>query len=141
MNTGRSGIEQLRNNYFRAVDYWLIVPILTLTMIGIFVLNGVLSTGFTDYPQNLYKQAGAAVLGIFIYDEIYRGQGIGEKAINELAAKCAVAMKLKFIELNVRSSNSRAIKCYKKCGFIEKETIVKNNIKAIHMILSLYSTN
>jgi len=66
MNTGRSGIEQLRNNYFRAVDYWLIVPILTLTMIGIFVLNGVLSTGFKDYPQNLYKQAGAAVLGIFI---------------------------------------------------------------------------
>jgi len=66
MNTGRSGIEQLRNNYFRAVDYWLIVPILTLTMIGIFVLNGVLSTGFADYPQNLYKQAGAAVLGIFI---------------------------------------------------------------------------
>lgn len=66
MNTGRSGIEQLRNNYFRAVDYWLIVPILTLTMIGLFVLNGVLKDGYTDYPQNLYKQAGAAVVGIFI---------------------------------------------------------------------------
>jgi len=66
MNTGRSGIEQLRNNYFRAVDYWLIVPILTLTMIGLYVLNGVLREGFDDYPQNLYKQAGAAVMGIFI---------------------------------------------------------------------------
>ena len=66
MNTGRSGIEQLRNNYFRAVDYWLIVPILTLTMIGLYVLNGVLRDGFEDYPQNLYKQAGAAVIGIFI---------------------------------------------------------------------------
>src|ERR1035437_1767537 len=66
MNTGRSGIEQLRNSYFRAVDYWLIVPILTLTMIGLFVLNGVLSSGYSDYPQNLYKQAGAAVLGIFV---------------------------------------------------------------------------
>ena len=66
MNTGRSGIEQLRNNYFRAVDYWLIVPILTLTMIGLYVLNGVLRDGFVDYPQNLYKQAGAAVMGIFI---------------------------------------------------------------------------
>lgn len=66
MNTGRSGIEQLRNNYFRAVDYWLIVPILTLTMIGLFVLQRVLSSGYKDYPQNLYKQAGAAVLGIFI---------------------------------------------------------------------------
>ncbi len=66
MNTGRSGIEQLNNSYFRAVDYWLIVPILTLTMIGLFVLNGVLSSGYSEYPQNLYKQAGAAVLGVFV---------------------------------------------------------------------------
>ncbi|MEI8199429.1 MAG: FtsW/RodA/SpoVE family cell cycle protein [Eubacteriales bacterium] len=66
MNTGRSGIEQLRNNYFRAVDYWLIVPILTLTMIGLYVLQRVLKSGYSDYPQNLYKQAGAAVVGIFI---------------------------------------------------------------------------
>lgn len=66
MNTGRSGIEQLRNSYFRAVDYWLIVPILTLTMIGLFVLNQVLSEGYKDYPQNFYKQAGAAVLGICV---------------------------------------------------------------------------
>ena len=66
MNTGRSGIEQLRNSYFRAVDYWLIVPILTLTMIGLFVLNHVLSSGYKDYPQNFYKQAGADVLGICV---------------------------------------------------------------------------
>lgn len=64
MNTARSGIEQLRNHYFRAVDYWLAVPILTLTMIGLFVLNKVLSSGFDDYPGIFYRQAGAAVLGI-----------------------------------------------------------------------------
>ena len=66
MNNAKSGIEQLRNNYFRAVDYWLIVPILTLTMIGLFVLNGVLSSGYDDYPQNIIRQAGAAVLGTVI---------------------------------------------------------------------------
>ena len=66
MNTGKSGIEQLRNNYFRAVDYWLIVPVMVLTIIGLFVLSKVLSSGYTDYPQNLYKQAGAAVLGMFV---------------------------------------------------------------------------
>lgn len=66
MNTGRSGIEQLKNSYFRAVDYWLIVPVLTLTMIGLFVLRQVLKTGFTDYPMNFYKQAGAAVVGVFL---------------------------------------------------------------------------
>lgn len=64
MNTARSGIEQLSNNYFRAVDYWLAVPILSLTMIGLYVLNEVLSFGFKDYPGNIYRQAGAAVLGI-----------------------------------------------------------------------------
>lgn len=66
MNNGRSGIEQLRNNYFRAVDYWLVVPILTLTLIGLFVLNKVLSDGYEDYPQNFYRQAGAAVLGMCV---------------------------------------------------------------------------
>lgn len=66
MNNAKSGIEQLRNNYFRAVDYWLIVPILMLTMIGLYVLNGVLSSGFEDYPRNLYRQAGAAVLGTVV---------------------------------------------------------------------------
>lgn len=66
MNTGKSGIEQIRNNYFRSVDYWLVIPILILTTIGLFVLNRVLADGFDDYPQNLYRQAGAAVLGLCI---------------------------------------------------------------------------
>lgn len=64
MSGGKSGIIQLRNNYFRSVDYWLVIPILLLTLIGIFVLNKVLSDGFVDYPNNLYRQAAAAVLGM-----------------------------------------------------------------------------
>ncbi len=66
MSTARSGIEQLRNGYFRAVDYWLAVPILLLTVIGLYVLNNVLSEGYEAYPGNFYRQAGAAVLGIFV---------------------------------------------------------------------------
>ena len=66
MSTARSGIEQLRNGYFRAVDYWLAVPILLLTVIGLYVLNNVLSEGYDAYPGNFYRQAGAAVLGIFV---------------------------------------------------------------------------
>lgn len=66
MGSGKSGIIQLRRNYFRSVDYWLVIPILLLSLIGIFVLNKVLSDGFEDYPGILYRQAAAAVLGMAI---------------------------------------------------------------------------
>ena len=57
MEKGKSGIERLRNNnYLRTVDYYLIVPFFLLTVIGIYVLSKVLSSGFEDYPNNLYKQ-------------------------------------------------------------------------------------
>ena len=67
MEKSKSGIERLRNNnYLRTVDYFLIVPVFLLTVIGIYVLNKVLSSGFDDYPRNLYKQIFAAGLGIVI---------------------------------------------------------------------------
>ncbi len=66
MSLPRSGIEQIRNNYFRAVDYWIVVPVMLLVVIGLFVLNQVLSSGYIDYPQNFYRQAGAAILGMFV---------------------------------------------------------------------------
>lgn len=63
-----SGIEQLkRDTFFRSMDYWLLVPILSVTMIGLFVLNRVLSDGFGDlYPMNFYRQAGAVLIGLLI---------------------------------------------------------------------------
>ena len=67
-NEKRSGIEFLKNPYFRAVDYWLIIPVLLLSAIGLFVLNDVYSYGIlaNDYPQNIYRQAGAAFVGAAI---------------------------------------------------------------------------
>jgi rod shape determining protein RodA len=35
-----------------------------ITLIGLYVLNRVLSTGFTDYPLNFYKQIGAVLIGL-----------------------------------------------------------------------------
>jgi len=64
---GKSGIERLRNTqYFRKVDYYLIVPIFLITVIGIYVLNQVLKDGFEAYPNNLYRQIGAAVVGMAV---------------------------------------------------------------------------
>ena len=63
----KSGIEKLRNNnYLRTIDYYLVVPILLLTIIGLYVLNKVLSHGYAAYPNNLYRQIASAVAGIII---------------------------------------------------------------------------
>lgn len=63
-----TGFEQLKKEtYFRAMDYWLLVPVLIISMIGLSVLNKVLSDGFGDkYPMNLYKQGGAVLVGLLI---------------------------------------------------------------------------
>lgn len=64
----RSGFEQLKKQtYFRIMDYWLFVPIVVISLIGLFVLSKVLSDGFGDaYPTNLYRQVGAVLAGILI---------------------------------------------------------------------------
>ena len=67
MEKQKSGIERLRNNnYLRTIDYYLIVPILLMTIIGLYVLNKVLSDGYEAYPGNFYRQVAAASLGMFI---------------------------------------------------------------------------
>ena len=65
--TDRLGVQQLKKDtFFSAMDYFLIVPVLSITLIGLYVLNKVLSSGFKDYPINFYKQTGAALVGIVI---------------------------------------------------------------------------
>ena len=66
MSQGKSGIEFLRNNSLRTVDFWLIIPILSITTIGLYVLNLVLSQGFEGYPGIFFKQVIAAVIGVTI---------------------------------------------------------------------------
>ena len=79
----KSGIEKLRNNnYLRTIDYYLVVPILLLTIIGLYVLNKVLSHGYAAYPNNLYRQIASAVAGIII---------ICTSAASWLSAKSGVA--------------------------------------------------
>ena len=64
----RTGFEQLKKQtYFRIMDYWLFIPIVVISMIGLFVLSKVLADGFGDaYPANLYRQAGAVLIGLLI---------------------------------------------------------------------------
>lgn len=53
--------------YFRVLDYWLIVPVLSVAIIGLYVLNNVLATGYDgNGPAMFTKQAGAVFFGIMI---------------------------------------------------------------------------
>lgn len=53
--------------YFRVLDYWLVVPVICIAIIGLFVLSNVLATGYGgEGPAMLTKQAGAVFFGIMI---------------------------------------------------------------------------
>jgi len=58
-----------------------------------------------------------AILGILLGEESVLGLGIGQKAINLALEKARQLWRLRTVLLNVRENNTRAIACYKKCGF------------------------
>ena len=64
----RVSLEQTkRQAYFRNLDYYLVVPVIVIVLIGLFVLSRVLSDGFHDaYPLNLYRQIGATLAGVLL---------------------------------------------------------------------------
>ena len=64
----RTGFEQLKKQtYFSIMDYYLLIPVIIIVLIGLSVLSRVLSHGFGDaYPMNLYRQIGAALAGVLI---------------------------------------------------------------------------
>ena len=65
MGKAGSGVVKLRGkDGLKAVDYYLVVPVLTMTIIGLYVLQKVLSKGYAAYPGNYYRQIVATVGGV-----------------------------------------------------------------------------
>ena len=65
MDKAGSGVVRLRGkDGLKAVDYYLVVPVLTMTIIGLYVLQKVLSKGYAAYPGNYYRQIVATVGGV-----------------------------------------------------------------------------
>ena len=65
MSRAGSGVVRLRGkDGLKAVDYYLVVPVLTMTIIGLYVLQRVLSKGYAAYPGNYYRQIVATVGGV-----------------------------------------------------------------------------
>ena len=60
-----------------------------------------------------------ATLGIFIGDKDYRDKGYGTEVIRLILEYGFKYMNLNNIKLDVMAFNTRALKCYEKCGFKE----------------------
>ena len=65
------------------------------------------------------KNDEIATLGILIGKNNLLGQGIGEQAINLAIEKSWDEIYFRSVHVYVRESNTRAIRCYRKCGFME----------------------
>ena len=63
------------------------------------------------------QEPDTVILGIFISGKNSRGRGIGSYAIREAIRISKQRMPFRYVRLNVRRNNLRAIRCYEKCGF------------------------
>jgi RimJ/RimL family protein N-acetyltransferase len=67
--------------------------------------------------QRIDRVARHAELGIMIGDKNYWGQGYGADAMKVLLRYAFEVLNLNRVYLRVHEYNSRAIRCYEKCGF------------------------
>ena len=80
--------------------------------------------GWADiFPEDNPRQSHRGSLGMGLVSE-YRGQGIGTKLLQAVLKK-AQEFGLEKVELNVYTSNTNAIKLYRKLGFSEEGIIKK----------------
>lgn len=83
---------------------------------AICLLDGDLAIG-TVFLRDVDKVNGSGVVGIFLGDRRYLGQGYGTDALNALVDFGFGELRLERIELAVFDYNTRAIRSYVKSGF------------------------
>ncbi|WP_052304316.1 GNAT family N-acetyltransferase [Desulfosporosinus orientis] len=57
-------------------------------------------------------------LGIYIGEIECRGRGVGRAVLKEILRRAFGPFELDKVILHVREQNTRAINCYKSCGFV-----------------------
>ncbi len=67
--------------------------------------------------------------GMYIYDESYRGMGIGQNTLTWSIDYAQNILKVLKIKLEVKEDNISAIKCYEKLGFIFKDKKTQEILK------------
>ncbi len=68
--------------------------------------------------HNIDVRHRSASLGIMIGDASARGRGYGTEAIELLLAHAMATLKLHRVELEVITTNTAAIRCYERVGFV-----------------------
>ncbi len=79
------------------------------------------------------KTKGKAELGIMIGNRNYWDKGYGTDAINTLVSYIFRQTRLKRIYLKTLDSNSRAQKCFEKCGFTPYRHLVRDGFSFLFM--------
>ena len=79
------------------------------------------------------KTKGEAELGIMIGDRDYWDKGYGADAVTTLVSHIFRQTKLKRIYLKTLDSNSRAQKCFQKCGFTSYGHLVRDGFSFVLM--------
>ena len=77
------------------------------------------------------EESTVSALGIFISDGGNQCKGIGSAAIEMAISQANEKMNFTHVELNVRDTNIRAIRCYEKCGFKEISRFNKDYLNEI----------
>lgn len=89
------------------------------------------------YPIDYVKKV--AELVITIGRKELRGKGYGKDVINTIKRYCFEELKLDSIYLKVFSFNTRAIRCYKACGFNTigriPHKVVRNGMKYDELVM------
>jgi len=78
------------------------------------------------YFHSIDRSAGKGDWGIYLHERNYRGSGIGRAALQQCIDVAKNQIGLKYIFLEVFSSNQRAVKLYSSMGF---EVLTKNSKK------------
>lgn len=80
--------------------------------------------------KNIRRILKVASLGI-VFDPKYIGKGYGTTALKALIKYYFEAMQMRALYLEVATHNTRAIRCYEKCGF---KKVKKYTIRVIDLI-------
>jgi len=100
------------------------------------ILLGGLTIG-TLWIEREHEDEDVADLGILIGVPANRGRGIGKKAIHLAEQDAIEAWSLRKLRLRVRSSNIRAIRCYKQCGYVESGRSMKSMADEITEVMCM----
>jgi len=91
--------------------------------------------------RDLNKQDRKARLAIGLFDPNKLGRGFGREAISLVLNYAFQELRLNRIDLRVLAYNTRAIRCYKACGFViegvERESAFIDNIYHDDVIMGI----